>query len=137
MNAVKAFIDTNLLVYLYSHTEQDKSRTVVDVLCKHECIISTQVLNEFCHVCIRKMKISPADVKKAIMEIIAVCRLAYIKEQEIFLALKIQNDYGYSYYDSLIIASALESGCQYLFSEDMADGQMIENKVRIKNIFHK
>ncbi|GHV18420.1 hypothetical protein FACS189493_7820 [Spirochaetia bacterium] len=42
--------------------------------------------------------------------------------------------YQYSYYDSLIVASALEQDCDYLLSEDMNDGQVI-GKMAIKNIF--
>ena len=52
-----------------------------------------------------------------------------------FSALRIHNEYKYSYYDSLMIASALESGCLYLFSEDMADGQVINSRVTIRNVF--
>jgi predicted nucleic acid-binding protein len=42
----------------------------------------------------------------------------------------------YSYYDCLIIASTLETGCEYLFTEDMQDGQVIEGRV-IRNIFRE
>jgi len=135
MNAVKAFVDTNLLVYLYSHTEPNISSRVIDALNKYDCVVSTQVLNEFCNVCVRKMKISPEAVKKAIIEITAVCRVVYINEKDIFRALKVHAEYGYSCFDSLMIASALESNCQYLLSEDMADGQVIDSIVTIKNIF--
>jgi predicted nucleic acid-binding protein len=50
-------------------------------------------------------------------------------------ALTIHEKYGYSYYDSLMVASALKQECQYLFSEDMSDGQVIERSLTIKNIF--
>jgi predicted nucleic acid-binding protein len=61
--------------------------------------------------------------------------MAYIYEGTIERALNVHEKYGYSYYDSLIIASALERACQYLLSEDMSDGQVIEGKLTIKNIF--
>jgi len=41
--------------------------------------------------------------------------------------------YGFSYYDSLIIASALECECSVLFSEDMQHGQIIESTLKIVN----
>ncbi len=41
----------------------------------------------------------------------------------------------FSFYDSLIIASAIEAGCEILFSEDLQDGQVIENQVVVKNPF--
>ncbi|MEI6154767.1 MAG: DNA-binding protein, partial [Deltaproteobacteria bacterium] len=43
--------------------------------------------------------------------------------------------YQYSYYDSLIISSALEKKCQILYSEDMQDGQTIEKTLKIVNPF--
>jgi len=49
-------------------------------------------------------------------------------------ALGCYEKYGYSYYDSLMLASALESGCKYLLSEDMADGHKVEGSLTIKNI---
>ena len=49
-------------------------------------------------------------------------------------ALEIQTRYGYGFYDSLIIAAALEAGCQHLLSEDMQHGQQIE-QLRIVNPF--
>jgi predicted nucleic acid-binding protein len=52
-------------------------------------------------------------------------------------AIDIHKKYQYDYYDSLMIISALKSDCKYLISEDMNDGQIIENKVTIKNIYPK
>ena len=47
----------------------------------------------------------------------------------------IRSKYQYSYYDSLIIATALESKCNILYSEDMHHGQIIENSLKIINPF--
>ena len=48
-------------------------------------------------------------------------------------AIRIKAQYGLSFWDSLIIASALEAGCTILYSEDMQDGQIIEKSLTIKN----
>jgi predicted nucleic acid-binding protein len=61
--------------------------------------------------------------------------VVYIYEDTIEKALAIHEKYKYPYYDSLIVASALEHECQYLLSEDMADGQVIEGRLTIQNIF--
>jgi predicted nucleic acid-binding protein len=50
-------------------------------------------------------------------------------------ALVYHEKYKFSYYDCLMIASALKTECQCLLSEDMADGQLIEGRLIIKNIF--
>jgi len=62
------------------------------------------------------MKITTSDMKNAIAEITAVCRVVSVGEKDIIHALKIYEDYKYSYFDSLMIASAIRSGCQYLLS---------------------
>jgi predicted nucleic acid-binding protein len=51
------------------------------------------------------------------------------------LALELQERYGFSYYDCLIIASALEAECEAIYTEDLGNGQKI-NGVKIKNIFY-
>jgi predicted nucleic acid-binding protein len=50
-------------------------------------------------------------------------------------ATQIMNKYDLQLFDAIIIASALESGCSILYSEDMNDGQVIEKSLRIINPF--
>jgi predicted nucleic acid-binding protein len=137
MSADKAFVDTNVFVYLYSENagDTDKRFRAYSVFEKYDCQISTQVLNEFSHVCVKKLKIPNSDIQSLISQICSYCDLSYINEETIKQALSIHGRYGYSYYDSLMASSALETGCKYLLSEDMADGQVIDGVLTIKNIF--
>ncbi|MDR1019338.1 MAG: PIN domain-containing protein [Synergistaceae bacterium] len=135
MNADRAFLDTNLFVYLYSETDSVKRERVLAAINTFDRVVSTQVLNEFCGVALRKLRHPVQAVKNALGEICETCRLAAIDETIIMKALDVHERYGYSYYDSLIIASALEQKCRYLLSEDMNDGQVIEGYLTIKNIF--
>jgi predicted nucleic acid-binding protein len=135
MSDGKAFLDTNLFVYLYSPTDHVKRSCVIKVLNQYDCFVSTQVLNEFCNVCLRKLKLPIADIEKAVHEILDACGLVLVDEETVSSALRHHKAYGYSYYDCLMLASALESSCERLFSEDMADGQQIENTLLIKNPF--
>lgn len=135
MNDDRAFLDTNLFVYLYSDTDISKKERVRLAIDQYERFVSTQVLNEFCSVCIRKLKFPVTTIRDAIAEIQNACNLLIVNYNTVMDALKCHEKYSYSYYDSLMIASALESGCQYLLSEDMADSQIIENKLTIKNVF--
>jgi predicted nucleic acid-binding protein len=48
---VRAFIDTNIFVYLYSEDETEKQVIAQKPFDKYECVISTQVLNEFSNIC--------------------------------------------------------------------------------------
>ena len=135
MSGVRAFVDTNVIVYLYSDSDKYKRKRAFSVFENYNCQLSTQVLNEFSHICIKKLKYDSTKIRELVELLCSYCDVAYIYEDTIENALAIQARYGYSYYDSLIIASALEQNCQYLFSEDMADGQVIEGKLTIKNIF--
>jgi predicted nucleic acid-binding protein len=55
--------------------------------------------------------------------------------QELLSQLTVMERYRFSFYDSLIIATALEASCTTLYSEDMQHGQLIENKLLIINPF--
>ena len=137
MNADKAFVDTNIFLYLFSNSASDlkKRQSAYSVLQNYDCQISTQVLNEFSNVCIRKWKLPVIQVKGLLNQIMSYCDTAYIYEDTINQAIDVNNKYGFSYYDCLMISSALERGCKYLISEDMADGQVIEGVLTIKNVF--
>ena len=102
---------------------------------QYERYISTQVLNEFCNVSIRKLKLPIASVREAVKEMTNLCNQITINEETVDNALVFHEKYGYSYYDCLMIASALESGCKYLLSEDLSDGQVLEGSLTVKNIF--
>ena len=137
MSAGRAFIDTNIFVYLYSGNVDDfeKRQRAYEAVKQYDCQISTQVINEFSHICIRKLKIETNKIKDFINQICSYCDLAYVDEDTIEKALEIHAKYGYSYYDSLMVASALERNCDYLLSEDLADGQVVEESLKIKNFF--
>jgi predicted nucleic acid-binding protein len=135
MNGVRTFVDTNIIVYLYSQADELKRNIVYSVMKQYDCQISTQVLNEFSHVCTKKWKFTREKIQSLIRQICSYCDVLYIYEDTIEKALNIHEKYRYSYYDSLIVASALEHGCSYLFTEDMAHGQVIERRLTIQNIF--
>ena len=135
MSEGKAFLDSNIFVYLYSEHEPEKRKAVLNAINRYTNTISTQVLNEFSNVCIRKLKLQNTAIKKAVNKICILCDVLTINESHVQSALDLREKYGYSYYDSLIIASALDGDCEYLLSEDMSDGQVIEGKLTIKNIF--
>jgi predicted nucleic acid-binding protein len=63
--------------------------------------------------------------------------VALLRKSSVDKALSVANQYKYSYWDSLIIASALENKCKILYTEDMQDGQIIEGKLKIENPFKR
>ena len=129
------FLDTNILVYLYSEDEPEKQSIVLNIFDKVHCVTSTQVLNEFCAVCLRKLRMPSSQVLQSIIEIIENCELCYIDIEIIQKALSLNDKYGYTYYDCLVLASAIFCGCKYFYSEDMQHNQCIERNLIILNPF--
>jgi predicted nucleic acid-binding protein len=135
MNAVRTFVDTNILIYAFTTDESMKRELAVDVLENCVPVLSIQVLKEFTNVLVRKTEMEATDIGNLIREIMGVSEIAIEKTELIHSALKICDKYGYSFYDSYIIATAIDSKCQILLSEDMQNGQIIENRLTVKNPF--
>ena len=131
----RIFLDTNVLVYLYSEDEPEKQSTALNIFEQVPCITSTQVLNEFSSVCLRKFAMPANEVRKSIIEIVESCELCHIDMTAIQKALALHDKYGYKYYDCLILASAILCGCENLYSEDLQHNQLIEGKLKIVNPF--
>jgi len=131
----KVFIDTNVLIYAYSEDEPDKRQRVIDCVRSGEAWISTQVLNETINVLKRKFSLSYSQIREAVQELSEGFPIVLVSVNTIEMALNLAERYQYSYFDSLILASALEARCQILYSEDLHDGQRIENQLTIINPF--
>nr|VFJ50661.1 MAG: Predicted nucleic acid-binding protein, contains PIN domain [Candidatus Kentron sp. FM]VFJ50820.1 MAG: Predicted nucleic acid-binding protein, contains PIN domain [Candidatus Kentron sp. FM]VFK10352.1 MAG: Predicted nucleic acid-binding protein, contains PIN domain [Candidatus Kentron sp. FM] len=131
----KCFVDTNLWIYLYS---EDKRATTVERLVDkhfHQVIISTQVLGECYSAMIRKRLCTPDRATNIIDSLMESFEVAVISVPTVKRAVGIQRRYGFSYYDSQMIAAALEQGCAILYSEDMHHGQVLEGSLTIINPF--
>ena len=131
----KVFLDSNILLYVYSDSEPLKRNICKSVISENNCCTSTQALNELSNVCTKKWNISRNSIEDAIDEICSVCEIIQINEGTIKKGLYLHEKYRYAYYDCLMLASALESECKEIFTEDMQNGQVIENVLTILNIF--
>ena len=131
----KIFLDTNIFVYTQTSTETKKRNISTEIIERYDCHTSTQVLNEVSNVLTKKLNMSIREVKQIISAINANCSIGIVDYDTVQKALDLKERYAYSYYDSLILATALESGCQKIFSEDMSNRQIIENTLEILNPF--
>lgn len=131
--SAEAFFDTNLVVYGFTQSG-DRSR-IAERLISNGGIVSVQVLNEFTSVARRKFAWSWADIRAALAALRELCGEPRPLTAAIHdAAFDIAERHGYQIYDATIIASAIEAGCRTLYTEDLADGQMIES-VRLTNPF--
>ncbi|MGK7899088.1 MAG: PIN domain-containing protein [Xenococcus sp. (in: cyanobacteria)] len=132
----KVFLDTNILIYGYSQDEPDKQQCVIDCVQSGDVWISTQVLNETINVLRRKFSLEYSQIPAVVAELTEQLEIAIVSVTTVETALNLAERYQYSYFDSLIVASALQVGCQILYSEDLQDGQQIDNQLTIINPFH-
>jgi predicted nucleic acid-binding protein len=133
----KAFLDTNILIYLYSNDDLWKKQIVSEIVTNtNEIVISTQVLTEFSNIGFRKLNLSSLEVAITLDELIANCEINTNSFRTIKQAISVKEKYRYSWFDSLIISAALESKCTTLYSEDMHHQQLIESSLIIVNPFY-
>jgi len=131
----KIFVDTNIIIYAYSKTELIKNKIANEIIFSTKCIISTQVINEISNVLLKKFKLQINEVEDVLFELSNIFEIVNFSFITQLKALKIKEKYKFQFFDSLIIATALENECNYLYSEDMQHNQIIENKLRIINPF--
>jgi predicted nucleic acid-binding protein len=127
------FMDSNVLVYAFT---ADPRAAAAQSLLERGCVTSVQGLNEFTNVARRKLGMTWDEVRAALADIRILCRTILpldIATHE--KALRIAERYGYTIFDALIVASALEADRDILWSEDMQDGIIIDGRLRIANPF--
>lgn len=136
----KSFIDTNIWVYALIEAEEEKEKKLkvtsfLENLKNQSTILtSVQVLNEFHWVLKRKYKIDESIIRDKVSNgILKITQVVPVNLQSYMNAYDIRNDYDISFWDSIIAASALENGCEYLYSEDMQHELLIDNKLTILN----
>jgi predicted nucleic acid-binding protein len=128
-----AFFDTTILVYIFK--QGDRRSATAERLLAAGGVLSVQVLNEFANVAHRKLAMTWKEIEEALEGIRNLCSPpAALTMNTHAAALKIATRYGFHIYDSLIVASALETRCAILYSEELQHGQKIES-LTIQNPF--
>ncbi len=116
---MKAFIDTNVLVYWVDASSRADR---VEALLAQDAVISVQVLNEFANVLRKKRGMSWQDIAALSSLLQSVCEVHSLSARTHQIALALTQRYALSLYDANIVAAAGLSGCALLYSEDMQDG---------------
>lgn len=126
----KFFLDTNIFVYSF-HTTPKKEKALELIKTAHvkNGCISYQVIQEFLNVALKKFDrpIKYNDLQLYLNKILLPICEVFPSERLFTEAIDVSERWNYSFYDSLIIASALESQCTILYSEDMQNGQKIRD----------
>lgn len=133
------FVDSNVLAYQHDRDQPNKRRCadrVLDVLWRQRgARISVQVLSELYATCTRRLGV-PAEVARravrALEQWSPVPLSAELREN----AWRIEDRYGFSCWDAMIVAAAHQSGCRVLLTEDLQDGQNLDGMVVMNPFIH-
>jgi predicted nucleic acid-binding protein len=128
-----SFFDTNVLVYLASGDAAKADRA--EAIIAGGGAISVQVLNEITNVARRKMQMSWDETHALLNTLRGLLTVHPITVETHDVGLRIAERYGLAIYDSMIAASALDAGCDTLWSEDMQHGMKLDEGLRIANPF--
>ncbi len=128
--SVDTFLDSNVFVYLFDDSDEAKQRRaetlVQEGLEKGTACISYQVVQETMNVMLRKIGVSTEETRTFLDRVLVPLWRVSPTGTLYRRSLDVSARYRFSFYDSLIVAAALEAGCRTLYSEDLQHGQQVE-----------
>ena len=128
-----SFADTNVVVYMLD-ADPDKRRTATAVM-RARPTISVQVVNEFLSVALSKMKLPKATAYRLAGILMRQCEVFDLTIETVRHAIDLGERHSLSHWDALIVASALDADCDTLYSEDLQDGQVFGERLKVSNPF--
>ncbi len=126
------FADTNVVLYLLD--DGPKADRSEDILGQGPRI-SVQVLNEAMVNCRRKAGLSWEETGAFLAGVQSLCEVEDLSVQTHLVGRALAEKYQLSVYDAMIVSAALIAGCTTLWSEDMHDGLLVEDQLRVVNPF--
>ena len=130
--SVECFLDTNVFVYQLEARDARKAAIARDLIRlgieSGNACISFQVVQECLNTATRKahLQLDTQDMRRYLEAVLAPLLRVQPSLRLYRASLAIRSRYRFSYYDTLIVAAALDAGCATLYSEDLQDGQRIE-----------
>ncbi|MEZ4634053.1 MAG: PIN domain-containing protein [Caldilineaceae bacterium] len=131
------FIDTNVWLYAFIASQDERKSNLANKLIQksRSTIVSVQVINEVCANLVKREQFTPAQTRDVISDFYAICVVVGQDEIVLIMATELRERYSLSHWDSLIVASAIISGATTLYSEDLHDGLVIDQKLTVMNPF--
>ena len=136
---MRAFFDTNVLVYLFDNDAAEKQERARELLAQQagsgQVLLSTQVLQEFFVAVTRKLsRPLPVDDAAQAIRRLAAFQVVQVDTGMILEAIAVSKRFGISFWDALIVQAARQGGAEILYSEDLQHNQDVVG-VRIVNPF--
>jgi predicted nucleic acid-binding protein len=130
----KPTLDTNILIYAFGNQDDTRKQVAIDTIAKCN-IISLQVVNETIYVLQRKFKFPNYELEKVADFMKQNFVISDLNIHTLDQTLKIAEAYKFSFWDSMMVAAALNNHCSVLYSEDLHHKQLIEERLTIINPF--
>jgi predicted nucleic acid-binding protein len=127
----KRFVDSNIWLYAFMDSTSDKRSRALHLIEGEGITLSTQVINEVCVNLLRKGGYSEPEIQQTIGNFQARYPILNLTANIIYQASVLRNSYSFSYWDSLIIATAVDANCSIVYSEDMQNGLRIVDLIII------
>lgn len=133
--AERVFIDSNIWLYaLLAGSEYAKEQTARNLV-NRSVVVSIQVVNEVCFNLREKGSLPEENIRRLIQSFHADNFVVPITQAAQLSASTLRERYSFSFWDSLIVAAALEASCDRMFSEDMQHGLVVDGMLIIEKPF--
>lgn len=130
------FLDSNIWIYAFANNQDPRKQGIAaNLIDAPGVIISTQVINEVSVNLLKKSAFTEDQIQELIDSFYQGCQVIEFDRALLRLASDLRTRYSISYWDSLIIASALTSGTTTIYTEDMQNGLLINQQLQIVNPF--
>lgn len=130
------FVDSNIWLYAFNRKQDErKHQQAKNIVSRESVWISTQVINEVCKNLIQKANFDETQINRIINAFYKRCQVATFSKETMLQASDLRTRYQLSFWDSLILAVALASNVNILYSEDMQNGLMVDGRLVITNPF--
>lgn len=137
---VKVFLDSDSLLYLHDSRFPAKAAMATTWLrflfARRIAVANLQVLNEISNVLFKKRKDLSTEAVCSIVDDFACLGASPLTWSEVISARDLRRATGYSWWDCLLLASAMELGCSHFLSEDLQDGQIISGLTILNPFLH-
>jgi predicted nucleic acid-binding protein len=127
-------VDTNVLLYAIDLDSPDKLVIAADLL-DREPVICSQNLSELINVLLKRWKYPKEKIGMMVTVMLDTCKFFPITQTTYLKSIELTKKYDLQIFDAIIVASAIEAGCDTLYSEDLQHNMVIEQQLTVINPF--
>lgn len=133
----RLFVDTNIWLYALASEDADPKHRLAArfLLGLTRPVVNSQVIREASSNLLKKAGLAELQLRAIIEDWYRDCEIHPSNAAQHLLASELRENHAFSYWDSLIVAAAIDAGCSTLYSEDMQHGQVIADCLTIVNPF--